>query len=100
LRRVYGTDYKKFCKTAEKIGIVFETEKSRGQYVWKYTLLPNIPIKVVYYEGDDEYPTNLQILFDKMAIKIYKFEPLVFLHGCFTKGLTSIGENRKLFFLA
>jgi hypothetical protein len=62
-------------------------------YVWKYTVLPKIPIKIVYYEGDDEYPTNLQILFDKTAIKIYKFEPLAFLYGCFSEGFASIGEH-------
>ncbi|MDR3335084.1 MAG: DUF3786 domain-containing protein [Treponema sp.] len=93
LGKVYGNDYKKFCRIAEKLGMVFETEKRAGQYVWSYTLLPKIPIKIMYYEGDDEYPTTLQILYDKTAIQFYKFEPLAVLHFCFIEGLAAIGEQ-------
>jgi hypothetical protein len=92
ISKIYGKDYKKFCSVAEKLGMTFECEKSSGQYVWNYILLPKIPIKIIYYEGDDEFPTKLQILYDKTAIKVYKFEPLGFLHVSFIEGLVSIGE--------
>jgi hypothetical protein len=92
LERVYGKNYEKFREIAGKTGMTPELEQSSGKYVWKYTLLPKVPIKIVYYEGDDEYPTKLQILYDKTAIKIFKFEPLAVLHGCFINGLAAIGE--------
>ncbi|MDR1319802.1 MAG: DUF3786 domain-containing protein [Treponema sp.] len=93
LERVYGGNYGKFREIAEKTGMTLELEKSSGKYVWRYTLLPKVPVKIIYYEGDDEYPTKLQILYDKTAIKIFKFEPLAVLHDCFINGLAAIGEN-------
>jgi hypothetical protein len=93
LGKVFGSDYDKFDRTAKRLGMDFEGEKSSGQYIWRYTLLPKMPIKIVYYEGDDEYPTKLQILYDKTAIKLYKFEPLAVLHGSFIEGLAAIGEK-------
>lgn len=89
--KVFGNDYTKFCKVAEKLGMIFEGEKSSGQYIWRYSLLPKMPLKLIYYEGDDEYPTKLQVLYDKTAIKLYKFEPLAVLHHCFIGGLAAIG---------
>jgi hypothetical protein len=93
LERVYGRNYEKFREIAEKTGMTFEMEKSSEKYIWKYTLLPKVPVKIIYYEGDDEYPTKLQILYDKTAIKLFKFEPLAVLHGCFINGLAALGEN-------
>lgn len=93
LGEVFGNDYHRFRITAEKLGMVFEGEKSSGQYSWRYTLLPKIPVKIVYYEGDDEFPTKLQILFDKTAIGFYKFEPLAVLYGCFREGLAAVGKT-------
>jgi hypothetical protein len=92
LTQVYGNDYNKFRKVAEKLGMLLEGEKSTGQHIWKYTLLPKMPVKIIYYEGDDEYPAKIQILYDKTAIQIFEFEPLAFLHGCFIEGLAAIGE--------
>jgi hypothetical protein len=92
LTKVYGSDYNKFRESAGRLGMLFEGEKSAGQYVWAYSLLPKIPVKIVYYEGDDEFPSKLQILYDKSAIQFYKFEPLAALHGCFTAGLAAIGD--------
>ncbi|MDR2601278.1 MAG: DUF3786 domain-containing protein [Spirochaetaceae bacterium] len=93
LERVYGKNYEEFKNAAEKIGMTLEMEKSSGKHSWKYMLLPRMPVKIIYYEGDDEYPTKLQVLYDKSAIKILKFEPLAVLHGCFVKGLAAIGES-------
>ncbi|MDR0452321.1 MAG: DUF3786 domain-containing protein [Treponema sp.] len=94
LERAYGGNYEKFRETAGKIGMTLELEASTGKHIWKYTVLPKLPVKIVYYEGDDEYPTKLQILYDKTAIKIFKFEPLAVFHSCFINGLAAIGENR------
>ena len=90
LQKAYGDDYGKFRAAAEKAGLVFKTEKSAGQYVWSYNMLPKVPVQLVYYEGDEEYPTSVQILYDKTAIKIFKFEQLAVLHSCFVHALAAI----------
>ncbi|GHV73414.1 hypothetical protein AGMMS49940_07190 [Spirochaetia bacterium] len=92
LGRVYGRDYQRFCAVAEKLGMTLEESKPPLKYIWRYTMLPKLPIKIVYYEGDEEYPTKLQILYDKTAIQVYKFEPLAVLNGCFMEALAAIGE--------
>jgi hypothetical protein len=92
LTKAYGNDYGKFRAAAERLGMMFEKEKSPGQYVWQYGLLPKIPVKLVYYEGDDEYPSKIQILLDKTAILFYKFEPLAVLHACLTHALAAAAE--------
>jgi hypothetical protein len=92
LGRVYGRDYHKFAAVAEKLGMILEESKPNLKYIWRYTMLPKLPIKIVYYEGDEEYPTKLQILYDKTAIQVYKFEPLAVLNGCFMEALAAIGE--------
>jgi hypothetical protein len=92
LGRVYGADYQKFSGVAEKLGMVFEENKSNLKYTWRYSLLPKIPIKIIYYVGDEEYPTKLQLLYDKTAILFYKIEPLAVLNGCFVEALAAIGE--------
>jgi hypothetical protein len=87
LRKAFGADYGAFRDTALKLGMTEEAGQSNGRK-WHYKLLPKMPVKLVYYEGDDEFPTDIKILYDKTAIKIYKFEPLAVLNGCFIHGLT------------
>lgn len=92
LGRVYGADYRKFCGVAEMLGMTREESRPNLKYTWRYKMLPKIPVKIVYYEGDDEYPTKLQLLYDKTAILFYKFEPLAVLNGCFIMALAAIGK--------
>jgi hypothetical protein len=72
--------------------MTLEESRPNLKYIWRYRMLPKIPIKIAYYEGDDEYPTKLQLLYDKTAILFYKFEPLAVLNGCFIRALAAIGE--------
>jgi hypothetical protein len=76
LAEVYGNDYKKFESVCSSFGFNFLGEKGAGQFVWQGFILPKIPVRLVYYEGDDEYPTKIEVLFDKTAIMYFKFEPL------------------------
>lgn len=89
LATAFGQDYDLFRDAAKLAGMEFESEKSAGQYIWRYNLLPKIPVKLVYYEGDDEFPTKIQVLYDKTAIEFFKFEPLAVLHSCFVSGFAS-----------
>jgi hypothetical protein len=94
LGKVYGADYRKFCDVAELLGMEVEESKPNLKYTWRHRILPKIPIKIVYYEGDDEYPTKLQLLYDKTAILFFNFETLSVLNGCFISALAAIGSSR------
>ncbi|AEF84093.1 hypothetical protein TREPR_1045 [Treponema primitia ZAS-2] len=89
----FGNDYDKFKKIMNMFGIEYEEGNRDGKYSWNYKILPKIPIKLVFYEGDDEFPSKLQILYDKNAIKIYNFEQLAVLHGIITQTILSLGKS-------
>jgi hypothetical protein len=91
LTKVFGNDYDKFRSVALKLGMTDEGVQGGGKR-WHYELLPKMPIKLVYYEGDDEFPSAVRILFDKTAIEIYKFEPLAVLNSCLVHALAAIGK--------
>jgi len=85
----YKGDYGRLAAHLEKLGFVFEGEKAGGQYVWCYTLFPKLPVKIIWYEGDDEYPSKVQMLFDRTAIEYLRFEPLAALNMSFIRALAS-----------
>jgi hypothetical protein len=90
---IFGNDYKKFSEIMNILGLEYESGNRSGKYIWNCKILPKIPIKIVFYEGDEEYPSKMQILFDKNAIKIYNFEQLSVLYGCIFQTILSIGKN-------
>jgi hypothetical protein len=94
LGEVYGADYGKFREVAELLGMKEEESRPNLKYTWRHRILSRIPIKIVYYEGDDEYPTKLQLLYDKTAILFFNFETLSVVNGCFISALAAIGRSR------
>ncbi|MDR3135281.1 MAG: DUF3786 domain-containing protein [Deltaproteobacteria bacterium] len=91
LDTIFGNNYPKFAKTVTDIGFQFEGEQSKQQYVWDYLLLPKLPVKIIYFSGDDEFPTKIHFLYDKTAVSVARgHDPLVFLHYGFTVGLSGL----------
>ncbi|MDR2444763.1 MAG: DUF3786 domain-containing protein [Spirochaetaceae bacterium] len=93
LRKAIGGSYKKFCAAAEKLGLAFEETRGEGKYIWSYLLLPKLPVKIAYYEGDDDFPSDVKILYDKTAPLFFKFEPLAVLNACFIHALAGAAVN-------
>lgn len=91
LEEKFGNDYMKFSKAAVNLGGV-EEESRMGKHVWKFDILPKIPLKIVFYEADDEFPTNIQIMLDKTAIQFLEFECLAFMVGCFVRALIKTAQ--------
>lgn len=86
LERYFGNDYVKFGEAAVKLGGI-EEEPQMGKHMWRFDVLPKIPLKIVFYEVDDEFPVDIQILLDKTALNFLEFECLAFLVGCFVRAL-------------
>jgi hypothetical protein len=81
-----------FAKAAQKLGMT-PVSAQNGQK-WDYRLLPKMPVQVVFYESDDEFPPALRVYFDKTAIMVFDFEPLAVLNGCLVRTIIGcLGQN-------
>jgi hypothetical protein len=87
LVETYKDDCPGFAARAEKFGMLYEGSPRNGEYSWRYRILPAIPLRLVYYEADEEYPCEFKIYYGKRAADILEFEPLAFLTGCFVHAL-------------
>jgi hypothetical protein len=90
LRKAFGGGHSQFRKAALALGMVFQGSEKSGEYPWLYQLLPKIPVRVVYYQGDDEFPCGVDIFYDKTAPLFLDFEPLAVLNGCFISALAAM----------
>ena len=77
LERYFGNDYVKFSEAAVKLGGI-EEEPQLGKHLWRFDVLPKIPLKIVFYEADDEFPASLQILADRNTLDYMHYETLMF----------------------
>jgi hypothetical protein len=91
----FGNNYECLKKVMDIFGMEYEEENKNGKYVWNYKILPKIPIKLIFYEGDDEYPSKLQILYDNNVLKIFNFEQLGVLHVSIFQTILSMGKNKN-----
>lgn len=58
----FGDDLKSFCKRCEELdGIKLEMADSSYQF----DITPDIPIAVLYWVGDEDFPAEAKILFDR-----------------------------------
>jgi hypothetical protein len=87
LGKTFSEDYATFSETICRLGGVFNGKLKSGGYSWLLEALPKILLQIVYYEGDDEFPCEVQILFDKNSSSFLEFECLAFLEGCLVRAM-------------
>jgi len=49
------------------------------QNAWVLFLLPKVPVVILYWPEEDEFPAKVQVLFDQTADKFLDVESLMFL---------------------
>lgn len=87
LGKTFGGNYVTFSETMCRLGGVFNGKLKSGGYSWLLRALPKILLQIVYYDGGDEFPCEVQILFDKNASRFMEFECLAFLEGCLVRAM-------------
>lgn len=95
LERYFGEDYQKFRDAALKLGGI-EEESGRGKHVWMLAVLPKIPMKIIFYEADEDFPVDIQIMLDNTAIQFLEFECLAFLVGCVVRALIKTAQRHSV----
>ena len=53
-----------------------------------FDLLPHIPVQLIFYDRDDEFPARATLLYDLNATQLIDFEVLAFLVTLFVQSLT------------
>jgi hypothetical protein len=93
LGNTFSGDYEKFSETMSRLGGVFKGKLNSVGCSWLLEALPKIPVQVVYYDGDDEFPCEVQIMFDKNASHFMEFECLAFLEGCLVRAMIMTAQT-------
>lgn len=93
LRLFFGPQHCGPIKAAEDLGGVLEKPAKTGEHHWHFQVLPQIAMKLIHYEADDEYPLEFKYLFDRNAVKILEYECLAFLIGCFNHELIAAARE-------
>jgi hypothetical protein len=92
LERHFGNDYAKFGNAARTLG-GSEEESGAGRHLWRFNVLPKIPLQLVFYEADDEFPASIQIMLDRTALRFLEFESLAFMVGLFVRALIKTAQH-------
>lgn len=78
LKKVFGGDIAGFCRAAEKL----QARKiENGDAGFEFTMLPSVPLQLILWQGDNEFPAEANILFDQTIGRILSPEDVAWLAG-------------------
>ncbi len=87
LKKVFGTNADGIIKPALALkGTAIEP----GDAGFEFSILPKTPMQLILWEGDDEFPAEANILFDKTAGEILSPEDAAWLAGMLVYRLIAI----------
>lgn len=78
LRTLFDNDFDRVERTLLRMG----AEKSPGfptESAWRILLLPRIPVAVLYWQAEEDFPSKVKILFDSSADRFLDAESMIFL---------------------
>ena len=78
LRELFDAESDKTAAALEKLGAERSSEFPTPN-AWKLYLLPKVPVIVLYWPEEDEFPSKVKILFDQIADRFLDAESLMFL---------------------
>ncbi|MDR1921639.1 MAG: DUF3786 domain-containing protein [Candidatus Adiutrix sp.] len=76
LTEKFGDKYELFAEAAVKIGGCHEGLAPSGGQSWMFRPLPKLPVQIVFFEADDEFPAEVKVLFDASATTFVSYECL------------------------
>lgn len=93
LGKAFNGNYESFSETMYRLGGIFNGKLKSEAYSWSLQILPKIPLQIIYHDGDDEFPCEVRILFDKNASLFLEFECLAFLEGCLVRSMIMTAQT-------
>ena len=93
LIREFKGDYSRFEHAMRSLGGAEIPSSGAGKHVWQLLPLPKILAQLVFYEADEEFPVDIQIMFDKTAPRFLDFECLAFMSGAMIHEIIKAGRE-------
>ena len=78
LKKAFGKDVAALTGLAEKLGGV---SLSYGDVSYEFRLFPKVPVQLVLWQGDEEFPSEANILFDASIEQVLLPEDIAWLAG-------------------
>jgi hypothetical protein len=90
LKNVFGHNPENLTKAANFLGgIPIEP----GDVGFEFLLFPNVPLQLILYVGDEEFPAEANILFDHSVGEILSPEDIAWLAGMLVYRLIALSKN-------
>jgi hypothetical protein len=78
LKKAFGQDLAGFCKAAEKL---HADKTESGDAGYEIRVLPGVPLQLILWQGDEEFPPNANILFERNIAQVLSPEDAAWLAG-------------------
>jgi hypothetical protein len=78
---LFGDRYDLFAQAAPKVGGRALGLSQAGAQAWEFGL-PKVPVRVEFFEADEEFPAEIRVLFDSSANRFVSYECLELLTMC------------------
>jgi hypothetical protein len=89
LLRTFSDDQTRFVSAALTVGGV---PYPLGDAAFTFPFLPRVELVVVFWRGDEDFPSNYQILFDAAASKHLPTDACAIAGSMLTRKLTSLSS--------
>ena len=82
----------KLKSACEKLGGIFQPRMAGADITCKFQVTPFFPVLLQFWEGDEEFPPKMLILWDRNADKLLHFETTFYLQGDLLERLKKCAE--------
>jgi hypothetical protein len=89
LKKVFGKNLSGFSRAAEALN---GTENKSGDAGFEFRILPAVPVQLILWKGDEEFPEEANILFDKSIDRILSPEDVAWLAGMLVYRLITLAK--------
>jgi hypothetical protein len=89
LKKVFGHNLSGFSKIAEQL---HGNPLDIGDAAFEFTVFPNVPLRLILWEGDEEFPPEANIIFDESIGNIFSPEDVAWLAGMLVYRLIALSK--------
>ena len=87
LSRVIHEKPEEFRSACEKMGA---ESQNMGDISYRLQIFPDLPMCLKFYFGDEEFPPQLTLLWDRNMLRFVRYETIYYIAGCLQKRLLAL----------